>query len=148
MKRTAATAATAMTALVLAAALTACSSDDSTNAAPKKTPTTAPSAASTKDIAGAEASAGIPPKPDAAAQLAYIRALTGIDPDIVHGKEAKAVDRGRNQCQTIHNFPKDTSKQARMAEMRFTSPSHPQGFGKVKAAQIVVAVHTNLCAKF
>ncbi|MDT0460230.1 hypothetical protein RM550_31675 [Streptomyces sp. DSM 41527] len=146
MKRTAAT---ALTALVLAAALTACGSDDSTNAAPKKkTPATAPGVPSAKGTAGAEASAGIPPKPDAAMRLAYIRALTGIDPDIVHGKEDKAVDRGRNQCQTIHNFPKDTSKQARMAEMRFTSPKHPQGFGKVKAAQIVVAVHTNLCPKF
>ncbi|MFE3887695.1 hypothetical protein ACFXPQ_33120 [Streptomyces lydicus] len=145
MKRTAAT---ALTALVLAAALTACSSDDSTDAAPKKKPTTAPGASSTEDMAGAEASAGIPPKPDAAVRLAYIRALTGIDPDIVHGKEAKAVDRGRNQCQTIHDFPKDTLKQASMAEKRFTSPHHPQGFGKAKAALIVVAVHTNLCPKF
>ncbi|MFF8788117.1 hypothetical protein [Streptomyces sp. NPDC015125] len=141
-------AATALTALALAATLTACSSDDSTTAAPKKTPTAAPSAPSAKNSADAEASAGIPPKPDAATELGYIRALTGIDPDIVHGKEAKAVERGRNQCQTIHHFPKDKSKQAGMAEMRFTSPHHPKGFGKVKAAQIVVAVHTNLCPEF
>ncbi|MGW7025294.1 hypothetical protein ACWGGS_38915 [Streptomyces decoyicus] len=147
MKRTAAT---ALTALVLAAALTACSSDDSTDAAPKKKPepTTAPSTPSPKAVADAEAAAGIPPEPNAAMKLGYLRALTGIDPDIVHGKEDKAVDRGRNQCQTIHNFPKDKPKQAEMAELRFTSPSHPEGFGKAKAAQIVEAVHTNLCPKF
>ena len=147
MKRTAAT---ALTALVLAAALTACSSDDSTHAAPKKKPepTTAPSTPSPTAVADAEAAAGIPPEPNAAMKLGYLRALTGIDPDIVHGKEDKAVDRGRNQCRTIHDFPKDKPKQAEMAEMRFTSPSHPEGFGKAKAAQIVEAVHTNLCPKF
>ncbi|MGW2028433.1 hypothetical protein [Streptomyces decoyicus] len=100
-------------------------------------------------VADTEATtSGIPPEPDAAAKLGYLRALTGIDPDIVHGKEDKAVDRGRNQYQTIRNFPKDKPKQAEMAEMRFTSPSHPDGFGKVKAAQIVEAVHTNLCPEF
>ncbi|MEU8994483.1 hypothetical protein AB0952_16950 [Streptomyces caniferus] len=144
MKRTAAT---ALTALVLAAALSACSSDNSTDAAPKKTTRPAPSAPS-KATADAEADSGIPPKPSVAMKLAYFRALTGIDPDIVHGKEDKAVDRGLNQCQTIHNFPKDKGKQTKMAEMRFTSPHHPEGFGKVKAAQIIVAVHTNLCPKF
>lgn len=144
MKRTAVT---ALTALVLAAALSACSSDNSTNAASKRANTTAPSAPS-KATADAEATAGTPPKPDVAMKLGYIRALTGIDPDIVHGRENKAVDRGLNQCQTIHNFPKDKPKQTKMAEMRFTSPRHPQGFGKVKAAQIVEAVHVNLCPKF
>ncbi|MFJ5800632.1 hypothetical protein [Streptomyces decoyicus] len=146
MKRTATT---VLTALVLAAALTACSSDDSTDAAPKKKPLPAPSTPSSPAVADTEATtSGIPPEPDAATKLGYIRALTGIDPDVVHGKEGKAVDRGRNQCQTIHNFPEDKPKQAKMAEMRFTSPSHPEGFGKVKAAQIVEAVHTNLCPKF
>ncbi|MEV5125099.1 hypothetical protein AB0K49_20290 [Streptomyces decoyicus] len=149
MKRTATTATTVLTALVLAAALTACSSDESTHAAPKKKPLAAPSTPSPTAVADTEATtSGIPPEPDAAAKLGYLRALTGIDPDIVHGKEDKAVDRGRNQCQTIRNFPKDKPKQAEMAEMRFTSPSHPEGFGKVKAAQIVEAVHTNLCPKF
>ncbi|WP_327701682.1 hypothetical protein [Streptomyces decoyicus] len=146
MKRTATT---VLTALVLAAALTACSSDDSTDAAPEKKPLPAPSTPSPKAVEDSEATAsGIPPKPDAAMKLGYIRALTGIDPDIVHGREDKAVDRGRNQCQTIHNFPKDKQKQAEMAELRFTSPSHPEGFGTVKATQIVEAVHTNLCPKF
>ncbi|MBM4795987.1 hypothetical protein HXP44_29040 [Streptomyces sioyaensis] len=147
MKRTAAT---ALTALVLAAALSACSSDNSTNAAPKKaakTATPTPSAPSKANSDG-EATTGTPPKPNVAAKLGYIRALTGIDPDIVHGREDKAVDRELNQCQTIHNFPKDKSKQTKMAELRFTSPRHPEGFGKVKAAQIVEAVHVNLCPKF
>ncbi|MFI1740574.1 hypothetical protein [Streptomyces sioyaensis] len=144
MKRTAAT---ALTALVLAAALSACSSDNSTNAAPKRANTSTPSAPS-KAISDGEATAGTPPKPNVATKLGYIRALTGIDPDIVHGREDKAVDRGLNQCQTIHNFPKDKPEQTKMAEMRFTSPRHPEGFGKVKAAQIVEAVHLNLCPKF
>jgi hypothetical protein len=48
----------------------------------------------------------------------------------------------------IHNFPKDKAKQVESAELRFISPNHPEGFGKVKAAQIVEAVHANLCPKF
>lgn len=146
MKRTATT---VLTALVLAAALTACSSDDGTDAAPEKKPLPAPSTPSPAAVADTEATAsGIPPEPDAVKKLGYLRALNNIDPDIVHGKEDKAVDRGRNQCQTIHNFPEDKPKQAGMAELRFTSPSHPGGFGKLKAAQIVEAVHTNLCPTF
>ncbi|MDN3056192.1 hypothetical protein PH213_16890 [Streptomyces sp. SRF1] len=136
-----------LTAVALAATLSACGSsdDDSEASAPKKTPAPSASAAPAAD---AEAAAGIPPKPDAATQARYIRALNAIDPGIVDGDEDKAVSRGRDQCSTIHNFPKDAAKQADLANQRFTSPSHPEGFGMATAPRIVKAVHSNLCPDF
>ncbi|MFB9734320.1 hypothetical protein [Streptomyces sp. NPDC057386] len=98
--------------------------------------------------AGAPATAALPPRPDSRGEAAYVRALTAIDPDIVHDDESGAVDRGRAQCRTIRAFPGDTARQISEAERRFTSPGHPQGFGRAKAARIVDAVHTQLCPDF
>ncbi|MFF1595736.1 hypothetical protein ACFVY0_48240, partial [Streptomyces sp. NPDC058286] len=132
---------TAATALIaLGAALTACTSTASSGSSGSSgdaTPAKTPKVNESKAIADAEAAAGIPPKPDAATQAAYIRALTAIDPEIVNGKPDKAVSRGRNQCRMIANFPKDKAKQVDSAELRFISPNHPEGFGKIMAAQIV-----------
>ncbi|MEU0838606.1 hypothetical protein ABZ370_03925 [Streptomyces sp. NPDC005962] len=145
-RRTAAT----LAAVALTAALSGCGSDDSKTDAPEKAPATSATTAATtaKPKTDAETATGIPPKPDAATQAAYIRALTAIDPGIVDGDEDKAVSRGRDQCSTIHNFPKDAAKQADLANQRFTSPSHPEGFGQATATLIVKAVHANLCPTF
>ncbi|GAB7110489.1 hypothetical protein JCM4814A_88040 [Streptomyces phaeofaciens JCM 4814] len=94
---------------------------------------------------GSKEEAALPPRPDRDGEAAYVRALTAIDPDIVHDKEDTAVERGRAQCATIHDFPGDREKQIGTALRRFTSPGHPEGFGRVKTTRIVDAVHTNLC---
>lgn len=146
---------TALTAILIAAAgLTACGSNKDSDAKssgttpPPAAASSAPAAAPSHAVSDTEAKLGIPPKPDAATKAKYIAALTAIDPDIVHGKEDKAVDRGRNECRTIHDSPKDPAKQADMADKRFTSPTHPQGFGAAKAAKIRDAVHEHLCPTF
>ncbi|MFD7103100.1 hypothetical protein [Streptomyces celluloflavus] len=145
MKRTAAT---ALTALVLAITLTACSSSDDKKPAANTPPSAPSSSNTTPSKAPAADIKGMPPQPDAATQTKYIRDLTAIDADIVHGKEDKAVRRGLNQCNTIYNFPKDKQKQVDLAGQRFTSPTHPDGFGPTKAAKIRDAVHTHLCPSY
>lgn len=94
------------------------------------------------------AESGLPPKPGAAGEAAYVRALTAIDPDIVHDDEDQAVARGRDQCRTIHDLAGDRDRQIAAAVRRFTSPGHPQGFGTAKGARIVDAVRINLCPDF
>ncbi|MCH0566590.1 MULTISPECIES: DUF732 domain-containing protein [unclassified Streptomyces] len=95
--------------------------------------------------AGRETAAGLPPRPDANGEAAYVRALTAIDPDIVHDDEDGAVDRGRTLCRTLHDHPDDRDRQTAEAEKRFVSPGHPDGFGPAKAGRIVDAVRAGLC---
>lgn len=97
---------------------------------------------------GQGAKAALPPRPDRDGEAAYVRALTAIDPDIVHDKEDEAVERGRAQCATIHDHPGDREKQIDAALRRFTSPGHPEGFDRTKVTRIVDAVHTNLCPDY
>jgi hypothetical protein len=108
---------------------------------------TAPSS-STAVAPPAEAAAGIPPKPDAATQKAYIAVLTALDPDIVHGKEDTAVNRGRDQCSSVKEWPNDQTKLVDLTQKRFTSPGHPEGFGPAKSAQILAAVRKYLCPTY
>ncbi|MEU1184718.1 hypothetical protein ABZ464_45335 [Streptomyces sp. NPDC005820] len=96
----------------------------------------------------AKGKAALPPRPDRDGEGAYVRALTAIDPDIVHDKEDEAVERGRDQCATIHDHPGDREEQIGAAMQRFVSPGHPDGFGRVKSTRIVDAVHTNLCPDY
>ncbi|GHB65018.1 hypothetical protein GCM10010347_38710 [Streptomyces cirratus] len=150
--------ATAVLSVVIAAAgLTACGSDkDTDQPVAKKPPAAAPSTAAVPSAAGSPSASaapapngkGIPPKPDAATQAKYIAALAAIDPDIVNTKPDKAVDRGRNQCESIAGFPNDKQKQTDLTNQRFTSPTHPDGFGPAKAAKILDAVHTHLCPSY
>jgi hypothetical protein len=124
-------------------------------AAPKSAPTAAPAttaastAASPRDFSSAEAAAGIPPKPDAVTQAAYIADLNAIDRDIVGKKDEKTiVDRGRNQCRSIKDFPNDRAKLVDLTNKRFTAPEHPDGFGPAKAAKILDVVHKRLCPTY
>ncbi|WP_052706622.1 hypothetical protein [Streptomyces rubellomurinus] len=93
----------------------------------------------------APADAGLPGKPDADRTAKLVAALNAIDPGIVGGKPDQAVDRARNQCQSMYQFPKDTAKLVDLANQRFTSPEHPQGFGPETAAKINDALRTTLC---
>ncbi|MGR6997613.1 hypothetical protein ACU686_05140 [Yinghuangia aomiensis] len=94
------------------------------------------------------ADAGYPPKPDAATWSAYISALDAIDPDIVHLKQDKAVSRGRDQCGSIKTRPADREYLVGLVLQRFTSPGHPEGFGRAKAGQILDVVHEHLCPTY
>lgn len=115
-------------------ALAGCGTDDQA-AAPTSQPT-----------ASEAAPQGAPPAPDAATQKAYLAALRKIDPNIVGDKEPKAlVDRGRDQCASIAEWPNDKAKLISITNQRFTSPDHPDGFGKAKAEKILAAVRTYIC---
>lgn len=145
--------ATALLAVAIAAAgLTACGSDDKDSSKPAaKTPPPA-AAPSTpvsptptgRPLASAEAKNGIPPKPDAATQAKYIRALDAISPAIVNGKEDRAVNRGRDTCGTIHSFPDDHAKQVDTTRQRFSGTTQ---FNAAQAEKILAAVQTHLCPK-
>ncbi|MEV6977325.1 hypothetical protein, partial [Kitasatospora sp. NPDC093806] len=91
------------------------------------------------------AGAGLPSKPAADVTALLIGALDAIDPAIVGGKPDQAIDRARNQCQSMYQFPKDRAKLVELANQRFTAPDHPQGFGTEKAEKILDALRTTLC---
>lgn len=95
--------------------------------------------------ASLDAEAGLPPDIDPATAHAYITALESINPDIVHGDPEKALDRGRNLCSTITRVGTTEQQAIASADMRFTSPDHPEGFGEAVAAQIVQNTRTHLC---
>ncbi|MFI6908105.1 hypothetical protein ACIBKY_43060 [Nonomuraea sp. NPDC050394] len=87
----------------------------------------------------------IPPVPGPEARAGYIRALDTIDRDIVHGDEEKAVDRGRNQCPWLREWPKVKMEALIQASKRFTSPNHPKGFGAAKEKGINNAIKKYIC---
>lgn len=91
---------------------------------------------------------GIAPAPDQATTDAYVAALDAVDPDIVHGKTPKAVDRGRNTCGTIRDNPDDRPAQIQATASRFSSPTHPEGRTPEVAEQILDIVHEHLCPGF
>lgn len=125
-------------AVVVALALAACGSD-----ADPAPPTSEVLAATT--TAEAAVPAVSPPKPDEATAAAYLAALQAIDPAIVGDKPERAIDRGRAQCDTITKYPADTTKQTENAQVRFTSPQHPNGFGPEKSARINGVVKQYIC---
>ncbi|MEV4890623.1 hypothetical protein AB0K48_14635 [Nonomuraea sp. NPDC055795] len=87
----------------------------------------------------------IPPPPDPKARADYIRELDTIDRDIVHGDEEKAVDRGRNQCPWLQQWPKVRMDALIQVDKRFTSPDHPKGFGAAKGNRINHAIKKYIC---
>ncbi|GAB7187978.1 hypothetical protein ATKI12_7809 [Kitasatospora sp. Ki12] len=113
------------------------------------TGTPAPDAAASGAPAPAKpappADAGLPAKPGADLTGKLVAALDAIDPAIVGGKPEQAVDRARNQCQSMYQFPKDKGKLVELANQRFTTPDHPQGFGPDTAAKINDALRATLC---
>jgi hypothetical protein len=92
-----------------------------------------------------ESAAHVPPKPDTSTAAAYTTALDAIDPDIVHGKPDKAIDRGRDQCTNVAEWPNDRDKLVGLVEQRFSSPHHPNGFGREKSSRILDMVRRYLC---
>jgi hypothetical protein len=78
----------------------------------------------------------------------FIAALDAIDPDIVHGKAEKAVDRARNQCGSVKQHPKDQARLVKLTDMRFSSPGHPDGFGAAKATKILAAARKYICPTY
>lgn len=91
---------------------------------------------------------GLPPTPNPADWAAYIKALDAIDPDIVHGKEDKAVSRGINTCSGFKRYPDDRTKQVNFTKQRFTSPTHPEGRDTATAEKILDAAHKHICPDY
>ena len=116
--------------------------DDTTSSTPPAARESAPEPAS-----------DLPPKPDLTTRTAYIADLDAIDPDIVHGKEDKAISRGRSQCSSFKSTTMDGEKLSRQklvnyTNYRFTSPNHPNGHGTEIAEQILDVVHKHLCPSY
>lgn len=79
-------------------------------------------------------------------EAAYLASLRRIDPDIVGDKEPNIlVDRGRNQCGSISQWPDDEAKLVDLTNKRFTAPGHPDGFGAAKAKKILKVVREYVC---
>lgn len=92
---------------------------------------------------------GVPPVPGPAAWAAFIAELNAIDPDIVGRKDEEAlIDRGRNQCSSVHAYPNDQARLVALTNQRFTAPGHPQGFGEAKASRILAAVRKHICPTY
>ncbi|WP_328302712.1 hypothetical protein OG389_33695 [Streptomyces sp. NBC_00435] len=135
-------------------ALTGCggesgkSTPKASDPAPTSAPTSAtPSGRPSADPSSARPDIGFPPSPQPAQRAAYLAALNKIDPEIVNGKDDKAVSRGLDQCQSMKG-EKDPTKRVAGANQRFIGPNHPDGFGPVKSALIVAAVQANLCPTY
>ncbi|TDD90789.1 hypothetical protein E1298_12835 [Actinomadura rubrisoli] len=124
---------------------TACGSEGGTSASSAR-PSKSSSAQAPKREAPIET--GIPPSPGARARAAYLAALQAIDPEIVHGKPDKAIDRGRNQCTSVKSRPGDRAYLLKTTNIRFTAPGHSQGFGAAKAQRILKAVRAYICPTY
>ncbi|MBN1172127.1 MAG: hypothetical protein JXA67_08125 [Micromonosporaceae bacterium] len=107
----------------------------------------APTASPSRSTDSATA-AGIPPKPDAATQAAYIADLKAINPAIV-GKHSvdTMVNRGRDQCSSLSGT-KDHAKLVDLTNKRFSAPGHADGFGTATAEKILRVVHKRLCPSY
>ncbi|WP_331738748.1 hypothetical protein [Streptomyces sp. NBC_01276] len=77
-------------------------------------------------------------------QATYLAALNAIDPEIVNGKDDKAISRGLDQC-TAMKTETNPNRRVTQVEERFISPHHPGGFGPAKSSLILGAVQKNLC---
>ncbi|MFE7094654.1 hypothetical protein [Streptomyces erythrochromogenes] len=140
---------THQTATLLAAvallALVGCSSSEPEAGAGPTPAATVPTATPTGP--GATEAPGIPPAPTGDKRVIYLATLTGIDPEIVDGKEDQAISRGRDQC-TAMKDEKDPAKRIAQVEQRFIGPDHPNGFGPTKSALILATVQANICPTY
>lgn len=97
------------------------------------------------EATGPPPSVGLVPTPDESTAAAYVKALEAIDPEIVSGNPAQAVSRGRNQCDSIRNFPSDRERLIDYVQIRFNSDRHPNGFDRQTSAKILDVVRAHLC---
>ncbi|MBB2946520.1 hypothetical protein FB565_006288 [Actinoplanes lutulentus] len=131
------------TAVMAAGLLTACGSSGADDEA-AQTPA-ADAVAAAEEIAEAEEAAAIPPKPDDETAAKYLAALEEIDPEILKREPERLIDRGREQCSTIKRFSGNPDKILQYANLRFTSPEHPNGFGDATANEINTVIVKHLC---
>lgn len=149
---------TPMIALVSALLLTTAACSDDNPPAPTASPSVAGSDQVPRDLPipvppsdlptpnpSAVRSFALAPDPKATTVAAYIRDLSTINPDIVGGKVSLTVDRGRQLCASIAQFPNDTSRLVGLTNERFTNVDHPNGFGDAVSRRILTVVHTRLC---
>lgn len=123
------------TAFLLALSVSACSDARNTQGA-------VPSVGGTT---GPAPSVGIAPQPDESTAAEYVKALEAINPEIVDGNPAKAVSRGRNQCDSIRNYPDDRERLIDYVQIRFNTSKHPNGFDRETSAKILDVVRAYLC---
>lgn len=141
-------AAIAAAALLALSACTTASTDTDAKAKPKATATSSAPSVSAEDLAEAREAAGLPPSPEPAARTAYLDGLNAIDPDIVHGKDDKAISRGINSCSAFKNWPDDKAQQIKFTGNRFSSPTHPEGRDTATATKILALAHKHICPTF
>lgn len=135
--------------VTVVSALTSLTGGDSDDKADTSAPTKSSAPALTDEQrASIAADNGLPPTPKAADWTAYIKALDAIDPDIVHGKEDKAVSRGINTCSSFKRYPDDRTKQVSITGQRFTSPTHPEGRDTATAEKILDTAHKHICPDY
>lgn len=124
----------ALAALVVAFSVTGCGGAGGSGQVPEVNGPTGPAP-----------SVGIVPAPDESTAAAYVAALNAISPEIVDGNPAKAVSRGRNQCDSIRNFPDDRERLIDYVRIRFNSDRHPDGFDRETSGKILDVVRAHLC---
>lgn len=101
------------------------------------------------DAAQILADMGIPPTPAPAEWKAYIAALNKIDPAIVGEKdEERIIDRGRDMCSVVKEWPDDEAKLVDLTNKRFTASDHPNGFGDAKSKRILAVVRQHICPTY
>ncbi|WP_436778035.1 DUF732 domain-containing protein [Yinghuangia sp. YIM S09857] len=88
------------------------------------------------------APSGLPPQPDTESRAAYAAALDAIDPRIVAGDPAGAVERGRTTCQAIAAHMNHT-KLITQTKQKFARPGYT--VTNAHAEAIVRAANTHLC---
>ncbi|MGA5069290.1 hypothetical protein ACPB9E_37045 [Streptomyces exfoliatus] len=139
------------TGLIIAAilALTSCGgSEEPTAEKPSAKHSTTGGTLSPDARESARAAAGLPPEPSPLDRGAFLAVLDTIDPDIVHGKEDKAISRGLDTCALFKRFPGETAKQIAQTNKRWISPTHPDGHSLAIAEKILDAAHKHLCRDF
>ncbi|OII63787.1 hypothetical protein BJP40_02595 [Streptomyces sp. CC53] len=142
---------TTIAAALLLAALTGCSSasePEQPAAAPSQAPAAEAPSTSAEDKAKAREAAGLPPSPEPQPRAAFLAALNALEPDLVHGKDDKAISRGLDTCSALKRHPGDRSKQIEVTAKRWTSPDHPEGRSLPTAEKVLDLSHKHLCPDF
>lgn len=85
---------------------------------------------------------------EAAMVDSYVSALNDIDLDIVHGDAKQAVDRGLNVCSSALGQPGNVSYAVEQTRLRFSSPTHPDGFTGDVPSRIWLVINSRICPEF